>query len=195
MPETTRQKKVLDWAVENFGVIATNRDERAARLIEEAVEVAQAEGVPLEIVQRIVERIYSRPPGELSQEIGGLAITLDALAENAGLDVTVEAERELERITSKSKEWWTKKHAEKVEAGTANLTPPVAGACCCFHAPEQHRPGVDGFRPGCGVLGCNCTWDGKPIRLPCGCARSAMNQLVYVCNEHLADARKETLGD
>lgn len=117
-----RQARVLAWAVENFGPVARNRDERAARLAEEAIEVAQAEGVPLEIVKRIAERVYSRPAGALGQEIGGLTITLDALAENAGLDAQAEGDRELARILALPKDWWTRKHAEKVAAGTADLT-------------------------------------------------------------------------
>lgn len=117
-----RQQKVLAWALENFGPVALNRDERAARLVEEAIEVAQAEGLSLEVLQRIAERVYSRPAGKLAQEIGGLAITLDALAENCGLSVDQSANDELERILALPKDWWTRKHAEKVAAGTANLS-------------------------------------------------------------------------
>lgn len=117
------QATVLKWAVDNFGTIALNRDERAARLAEEAMEVAQAEGVPAEVVQRILARVYSRPPGELGQEIGGCGITLLALAENAGIDHDAEVLREWRRVLSKSRDWWQRKHAEKVAAGTANLSP------------------------------------------------------------------------
>lgn len=119
---TNRQKKVLAWAIENFGAIATNRDERAARLVEEAIEVAQAEGLPLHILQKISERVYARPAGKLAQEIGGLAITLDALAENAGLSVQAESAREWARVLSLPKDWWARRHAEKVAAGVADLS-------------------------------------------------------------------------
>jgi NTP pyrophosphatase (non-canonical NTP hydrolase) len=114
---------VLHWAVDSFGPIALNRDERAARLAEEAMEVAQAEGVPLLTLQRIAERIYSRPVGELGQEVGGLGITLYALAANCGLDLFAEIEREWRRVLSKPRDWWQRKHAEKVAAGTADLSP------------------------------------------------------------------------
>lgn len=125
--DKSRQARVLAWAVESFGEIAKNRDERAARLVEEAIEIAQAEGVPLDVLKRIAERVYERPAGELGQEIGGLGITLDALAENAGYDVRLETERELACILSKPKDWWARKHAEKVAAGTANLSPATNG--------------------------------------------------------------------
>jgi len=114
---------VLRWAEESFGPIARNRDERAARLAEEAMEVAQAEGVPLETLKRIADRIYSRPVGELGQEVGGLGITLYALAANCGLNLFGEIEREWKRVLSKPRDWWQRKHAEKVAAGTADLTP------------------------------------------------------------------------
>lgn len=117
------QKAVLSWAVDSFGPIAKNRDERAARLVEEAIEVAQAEHVPLEVVLRIASHVYSRPVGELGQEIGGCGITLLALAENAGLDFWVECRREFRRVLSKPRDWWHRKHAAKVAAGTADLSP------------------------------------------------------------------------
>lgn len=117
------QKKVLDWANNSFGSIACNRDERAARLVEEAIEVAQVEGLPLEIVKRITDRVYSRPPGDLANELGGVGITAEALAENAGLDFEQCTQCEWERVLSKSSEWWEKKHAAKVAAGTADLSP------------------------------------------------------------------------
>lgn len=119
------QYRVLTWAVDSFGAIAKNRDERAARLVEEAMEVAQAENVPLEVIHRIADRIYSRPVGDLGQEIGGLGITILALCENSGIDFTEQTNREFERVLSKPRDWWQKKHAEKVAAGTADLSPTI----------------------------------------------------------------------
>lgn len=117
------QKAVLDWAVRSFGNIAKNRDERAARLAEEAIEVAQVEGVSEDMIAAIARRVYERPPGELWQEIGGVGITLEALAENVGHSLEGDTEREWQRVLSKSQEWWEKKHAAKVAAGTANISP------------------------------------------------------------------------
>lgn len=117
-----RQKKVMSWALENFGPVAANRDERAARLLEEAIEIAQIQGLSIPLIQRIAEHVYSRPPGRLGQEIGGVAITLEALAENAGFSVEEEAGHELARILALPKEWWKRKHAGKVAAGVADLS-------------------------------------------------------------------------
>lgn len=52
------QKQVLEW-------VAMDRHERAARIREEAIEVCQTEGLPAEMVSRILESSYSRPVGEL----------------------------------------------------------------------------------------------------------------------------------
>ncbi|MGH8235432.1 MAG: hypothetical protein ACREXP_00230 [Steroidobacteraceae bacterium] len=117
------QKNVLKWATDNFGAIAMNPDERAARLIEEAIEVCQAQGVSLETILRIAVRAYSRPVGVLGQEVGGCGIALLAMCEAAGLDAMVEVHREWDRVSTLPREHWQRKHAEKVAAGTANLSP------------------------------------------------------------------------
>lgn len=132
LPRFLEQRRVLKWATDNFGAIANNADERAARLVEEALEIAQAQGVPLEVVGRIATRCYSRAVGELGQEIGGCGIALLALAESAGLNFEDEILREWQRVAHLPKEHWRKKHAEKVAAGTADLSPidsdnPTAG--------------------------------------------------------------------
>jgi hypothetical protein len=118
------QEQVLEWAVDRFGLVATNIDERAARLLEEAIEIAQAAGVKLETVDKIARRTYSRPVSkDIGQEIGGCGITLLGFSEAVGHDFAHEINREWERVASLPKEYWQRKHAEKVHDGTANLSP------------------------------------------------------------------------
>lgn len=117
------QSDVLAWAVRSFGPIAQNVDERAARIAEEAIEIAQVEGVPLDTIKRIADRVYSRPAGERWQEIGGTMIGILSYAEIVGLSMAECTRREFDRVLSKPREWWQKKHAEKVAAGTADLSP------------------------------------------------------------------------
>lgn len=144
-PETAvmpAEADVLAWAVSSFGPIAQNIDERAARVAEEAIEIAQLEGVPLETIKRIADRIYSRPPGERWQEIGGTMIGLLSYAAIVGLTLSDCARREFDRVLSKPKDWWTKKHAEKVAAGTADLSPVTTNAprpCVCG---QPDSPGI-----------------------------------------------------
>ena len=117
------QADVLAWAIRSFGPIAQNEDERAARVAEEAIEIAQVEGVPIETIKRIADRVYSRPAGERWQEIGGTMIGMLSYAEIIGLSLAECTHREFQRVLSKPREWWQKKHAEKVAAGTADLSP------------------------------------------------------------------------
>lgn len=135
------QQDVLEWIVASFGQRAHNRDERGARLVEEAMEIAQAEGVPLEVLKRIADRVYARPVGELRQEIGGLGITILGLTANCGIDFVAETLREWQRVLSKPQAWWQQKHGEKVAAGTADLSPPPAE--CSVEALQARPKGLN----------------------------------------------------
>lgn len=120
----SRQQEVLDWATEMFGPVARNLDERGARLAEEAIEVAHTAGVPIEVIIKIAERIYTKPKGEMRSEIGGVALTLDAICALVGTNPDWEAMQEFDRVTHLPKEHWTSRHTAKVSGGTADLTPP-----------------------------------------------------------------------
>lgn len=140
MPPTSARKGPLDgrnediadmttplkWAIETFGNVAKNRDERAARLVEEAIELAQAEGVPLDVIERIARHVFSKPPGDPIAELQGVALTLDACAENLGDSVADATARELTRVKSRSAAEWAARHDAKVAAGRANLSPVKA---------------------------------------------------------------------
>jgi NTP pyrophosphatase (non-canonical NTP hydrolase) len=114
-----RQESLLAWAVDTFGEVARDPIERSLRLIEEAAEVVQTVGLSKEEVLKVVERVYSRPPGALCNELGGLVMTTECLAEAMGYDLETQADWEYKRITSIPKEQWQRKHKEKVVAGTA----------------------------------------------------------------------------
>ncbi len=122
--------RALRWAVDMFGPVATHYDERALRLVEEAIELAQAESVSKDVMLRLVERVYSRPAGDAAAEVGAVALTLEMVAENRGLDVAQAAEAELQRVMSKTRAHFAERHAAKAALGIANLTPalPKAGA-------------------------------------------------------------------
>lgn len=118
----TRPKAFLQWAIDTFGPVAANRDERAARFIEEAIELAHAEGLPLLTIDRIMWRIYNRPRGNTAKEIGQAQATLECLAENIGLSAADEAEKEFARVKSIPQEEWTARHDAKVAVGIVNLS-------------------------------------------------------------------------
>lgn len=112
-------EKVLSWAESMFGSIALDRRERACRFLEEAIELAQAEGLPAETVGAIAARVFSRPAGQTHKEIGQAMMTLNVLAKNIGLDAAMEQRREWDRVRMIPKEEWTRRHAAKVALGIA----------------------------------------------------------------------------
>ena len=113
-----RQQVVQDFCVRAFGVEhATSLPQRAVRLLEEAAEAFQAVGGSLEMAHRCVDVVFSRPIGKLPQELGGIGITLLALAEAAHLDADAEEQVELDRILAKPIEHFTARNREKNQLG------------------------------------------------------------------------------
>lgn len=93
------QNRVYRWMKKWLGMeSATEAQLRDLRFLEEAVELVQARGLPFDKVKEVVILVYGRPPGEPSQEVGGVVITLSALCSQAGIIFSEEAYRELVRI-------------------------------------------------------------------------------------------------
>lgn len=100
--ESTFTEATFTWLLECFGVeISTDHVERRHRFLEEALELFQAcDGTLLELV-RLAIHVFSRPAGEVPQEVGGVAVTLAALCAARNLDAEALAEAELERVWGK----------------------------------------------------------------------------------------------
>ncbi len=95
------QKSVETWMHEVFGdKIATDMLERIMRFLEEAIELAQAEGMTQEEVSRVVKYVFGREVGECNQEVGGCIVTLAAYCSKKKLSLQDEASREFNRINS-----------------------------------------------------------------------------------------------
>lgn len=95
------QARAVAWVKLAFGTGPQEcRAERAHRFLEEALEVVQAAGCTREEAQQLVDYVYSRPAGELRQEIGGAALTLAILAAAHDLDIEGAAEAELGRVST-----------------------------------------------------------------------------------------------
>lgn len=113
------------WVAETYGVASYNDlRNRAARVAEEGVELAQSEGVPKEQVLAIVERCYSRPVGDPRQEGAGVLFTVMVWSHAKGVSLIRDLSRELKRVKAKDPEHFRAKHREKFAAGT-DLVPPV----------------------------------------------------------------------
>lgn len=108
----------LDWARRSFGEEhVSNVPVRCLRLAEEAVELAQAAGVPKNKMLDLVEIVYSRPKGKVSQEIGGVIMTPTVLCAAFGFDTDHFFETELRRVLAKSTEHFAKRNQDKIDLG------------------------------------------------------------------------------
>ncbi len=114
-----RARVMLGWARDIFGDIALDRHERAARFLEEAVELIQCEGLARDTAERILARVYGREKGSLNKEIGQAMATLEMLAENIGISADAECEREFTRVRGIPKDEWQRRHLAKIKIGIA----------------------------------------------------------------------------
>lgn len=93
------QVNVYRWLMLTFGEeVANDPVERSFRFLEEALELVQANKLTREQAHELVDYVFSRPVGDISQEVGGVAITLAALCSPLRIDIGEVAELELERI-------------------------------------------------------------------------------------------------
>jgi len=118
-PDALRPKRFLKWAVDMFGPVAMDREERLARFVEEAIELAHAEAMPQMKLAKIINRVYTRPPGDTPKEIGQAQACLETFAESIGLSSDGEAAREWDRVKQIPREEWQRRHAAKAALGIA----------------------------------------------------------------------------
>jgi ribosomal protein L40E len=93
------QARVADWIHACFGSeIASNHAERNHRFLEEALEFVQAGGCSKSEALQLLDYVYGRPAGVMSQEVGGVMVTLAALCSAFHLDMQFCAEEEITRV-------------------------------------------------------------------------------------------------
>lgn len=106
------------WAVRAFGRDhTTNSRLRALRLLEEAIELAQAEGIERHLVDHCTQVVYSRPVGDANQEIGGVLATAAVYCECKGLDMELVLRSELDRVLSKPLDHFAQRNRDKIDLG------------------------------------------------------------------------------
>lgn len=114
------QFEIAGWVTRNFGhAVFESHEERGRRFAEEAIELNQALGVSKEDIIRLVNRVYSKPVGDVAQEIGGVGITLLGLCQSVGFNFEEVTEKELAYLQTLSKDFLRKRHAAKVAAGVS----------------------------------------------------------------------------
>ena len=114
-----RQSAVFHWVRATFGEPSTVASERVLRVLEEAIELAQAEGIPQDRVLASVEYVYRKPVGDPAQEVGGLGVTLLAYCETKGISADEEEAREFDRVVKIDADHFRARHNKKADAGIA----------------------------------------------------------------------------
>lgn len=119
MPDRdVRQLIAHKWCARVFGVEQSLcAEHRAIRFLEEAVELFQACGGSTAMAEKIVASVMAKPVGEPFQELGGVGVTLLALAASLGMSADGAEDRELYRCQSKPDEWFRERNQKKVDAG------------------------------------------------------------------------------
>lgn len=106
------------WAVRAFGEAHVNNSKlRALRLLEEAIELAQAEGIQRHMVDHCTEIVYGRPVGLANQEIGGVLMTSAVYCGCNGLDMEEVLSIELNRVLAKPLTQFTQRNQDKIQLG------------------------------------------------------------------------------
>lgn len=94
---------VWQWMLECFGdEIALSKHERAARFLEEALELAQASGLTPKDVRALTSYVYGRPVGDPAQEVGGVMVCLAGLCQASEISLYKAALAELARCEKKT---------------------------------------------------------------------------------------------
>ena len=92
------QQRVMAWLTACFGSSRkSDQQERTHRMLEEALELAQACGCTLEEADRLVQYVFARAPGAVLQEVGGVMVTVAGLSSAMSVDMAQAAEEELAR--------------------------------------------------------------------------------------------------
>lgn len=113
-----RQRKVQDWAFRCFGITASaDPRHRGLRMLEEAIELYQAVDGDAGQAHALVDHVFARPKGRPVQELGGLGVTLLALAAALGLDADVAEQDEVARLLALDPAHFRDRDAAKAAAG------------------------------------------------------------------------------
>lgn len=112
------QQICVDWGLRCFGVDhMKNKGVRALRFCEEAIELAQTCNVTREKMHALVDVVYSRPPGQQYQEVGGSMVTLLVLCSALAIDPEDALLVEVRRCLSKDPEHFAERNKEKLDLG------------------------------------------------------------------------------
>lgn len=114
----SRARDFLVWAERMWGAFTITPRERAVRFAEEAVELAQAAGVPEELMTVLVKRTYARPKGDAYKEFCQASLLLEAYGEVAfAVAPNYAAAQEWARVQTIPEAEWKRRHEAKAGQG------------------------------------------------------------------------------
>lgn len=155
-------KIAWEWACRSFGKKhMMDPQVRAARFLEEAVELVQAIGLDKTQAQKVLDIVYSRPAGNTQFEVGGVQMTFMTLCKALNIDRDYYFYMELSRVLEYPTEHFTKRNQQKMDLGlTGHVEEPAAQAqsndapatVSRFQSDDAHE--VEEVCPVCGVPGC-----------------------------------------
>ena len=145
------QSRVWLWMHECFGgAVSADKVERHHRFLEESLELVQSTGCTKQEALQLVDYVFGRPAGAPVKELGGVMVTLAALAEANALDMDAAAEMELQRISTP--EFIARNRHKNATKPQGSPLPGVAPASevlsgCAVRA-ELQRIALDDWRNG-----------------------------------------------
>ena len=95
---TSYQSRVENWLEACFPPsVRSDRDERTHRFLEEALELAQANGCTRTDALALIDYVFGRPSGVPELEVGGVMVTLASLCSASEINMDEAGNRELDR--------------------------------------------------------------------------------------------------
>ncbi len=145
------EHRSAEWVRTRIGAGSMHPKERSLRLLEEALELAQAEGVTVAVAASMVRHIYGRPAGDPVREASGIASCLYAYCASKDVRLVDLATQELARNEAKPVEDIEASVARKVAAGLVADAEPLyyiqnrgfCGDCLLWHKEGGHGYTMD----------------------------------------------------
>jgi len=117
-----KQQQLVAWGVECFGEKhMADKSVRALRLLEEAIEFAQAVDAPKDQCAALVDYVYSRPTGKPEQELGGVGVTWLVAAAALGMQASDALDAEIARIAARPCSHFAARNKQKLDAGFVGM--------------------------------------------------------------------------
>jgi hypothetical protein len=118
------QNAAWQWIHAAFGKDDATPKVRGHRFVEESIELAQSAGVTREDVLMLVDYVYSRPVGEPTQEVGGVALTLAGLCCALNINMSEASLMELGRVWLNIDKIRAKNATKKADSALPGYVPP-----------------------------------------------------------------------